>query len=170
MTAAERAAALTQRLLAFARQQPLSPQPLDVNKMIVGMSDLLRSTLGELIHVETVAAAGLWTVHADTQQLENAILNIAINARDAMPDGGKLTIETANVFLDEDYCRRNPEIQPGQYAMIAVTDTGVGMAPRCRRAGIRSVLHHQSRRQGHRAWPEPSLWLRQAIARPYQSL
>jgi signal transduction histidine kinase/ActR/RegA family two-component response regulator len=129
MTAAERAATLTQRLLAFARQQPLSPQPLDVNKMIVGMSDLLQSTLGELIHVETVAAAGLWTVHADSQQLENAILNIAINARDAMPDGGKLTIETANAYLDEAYCRQNPEVEPGQFAMVAVTDTGVGMAP-----------------------------------------
>jgi signal transduction histidine kinase/ActR/RegA family two-component response regulator len=129
MTAAERAATLTQRLLAFARQQPLSPQPLDVNKMIVGMSDLLQSTLGELVHVETVAAAGLWTIHADSQQLENAILNIAINARDAMPDGGKLTIETANAFLDEAYCRQNPEVEPGQFAMIAVTDTGVGMAP-----------------------------------------
>ena len=129
MTAAERAATLTQRLLAFARQQPLSPQALDVNKMIVGMSDLLQSTLGETVHVETVAAAGLWTVHADSQQLENAILNIAINARDAMPDGGKLTIETANVFLDEAYCRQNPEIQPGQFAMVAVSDTGVGMAP-----------------------------------------
>ncbi|HEY1981283.1 MAG TPA: CHASE3 domain-containing protein [Xanthobacteraceae bacterium] len=129
MTAAERAATLTQRLLAFARQQPLSPQPLDVNKMIVGMSDLLQSTLGELVHVETVAAAGLWTVHADSQQLENAILNIAINARDAMPDGGKLTIETANAFLDEAYCRQNPEVEPGQFAMIAVTDTGIGMAP-----------------------------------------
>jgi signal transduction histidine kinase/CheY-like chemotaxis protein len=129
MTAAERAATLTQRLLAFARQQPLSPQPLDVNKLIVGMSDLLQSTLGELVHVETVAAAGLWTVHADSQQLENAILNIAINARDAMSDGGKLTIETANAFLDEAYCRQNPEIQPGQFAMVAVTDTGIGMAP-----------------------------------------
>jgi signal transduction histidine kinase/ActR/RegA family two-component response regulator len=129
MTAAERAATLTQRLLAFARQQPLSPQPLDVNKMIVGMSDLLQSTLGELIHVETVAAAGLWIVHADSQQLENAILNIAINARDAMPEGGKLTIETANTFLDEAYCRQNPEVDPGQFAMVAVTDTGSGMAP-----------------------------------------
>ncbi len=127
--AAERAATLTQRLLAFARQQPLSPQPLDANKMIVNMSDLLHSTLGEQIQIETVTAAGLWTVNADSQQLENAILNIAINARDAMPDGGKLTIETANAYLDEAYCRQNPEVEPGQFAMIAITDTGVGMAP-----------------------------------------
>ena len=97
--------------------------------MIVNMSDLLHSTLGEQIQIETVAAAGLWTVHADSQQLENAVLNIAINARDAMPDGGKLTIETANAYLDEAYCRQNPEIQPGQFAMIAISDTGVGMPP-----------------------------------------
>jgi signal transduction histidine kinase len=127
--ACERAASLTQRLLAFARQQPLSPQPLDPNKMIGNMSDLLHSTLGEHIQIETVTAAGMWTVYADSQQLENAVLNIAINARDAMPDGGKLTIETANAYLDEAYCRNNPEVDPGQFAMIAITDTGIGMTP-----------------------------------------
>ena len=128
-SATERAAILTQRLLAFARKQPLEPQPLDANKMIVNMSDLLQSTLGENIQIETVRAAGLWTVHADAQQLESAILNIAINARDAMPDGGKLTIETANSYLDEVYCRQNPEIEPGQFVLIAITDTGAGMLP-----------------------------------------
>jgi signal transduction histidine kinase/CheY-like chemotaxis protein len=126
--ASERAATLTQRLLAFARQQPLSPQPLDANRMIAAMSDLLHSTLGEHIQIETVTAAGLWTVHADSQQLENALLNIAINGRDAMPDGGKLTIETGNAYLDEAYCAQNPEVKPGQFALIAVTDTGVGMS------------------------------------------
>ena len=127
--ASERAATLTQRLLAFARQQPLSPQPLDANKMIAAMSDLLHSTLGEHIQIETVTAAGLWTVHVDSQQLENAILNVAINGRDAMPDGGKLTIETGNTHLDEAYCAQNPEVRPGQFVLIAVTDTGVGMSP-----------------------------------------
>jgi signal transduction histidine kinase len=127
--ATERAALLTQRLLAFARQQPLAPQPIDANKMIVNMSDLLHSTLGEQVRIETVAAAGLWTVNADAQQLESAILNVALNARDAMPEGGKLTIETANSYLDEAYCRQNPEIEPGQFVMIAVTDTGAGMPP-----------------------------------------
>jgi signal transduction histidine kinase len=126
--ASERAATLTRRLLAFARQQPLLPQPLDANKMIAAMSDLLHSTLGEHIQIETVTAAGLWTVLADSQQLENAILNIAINGRDAMPDGGKLTIETGNTSLDQAYCAQNPEVQPGQFALIAVTDTGVGMS------------------------------------------
>ncbi len=127
--ATERAAILTQRLLAFARQQPLAPQPIDANKMIVSMSNLLHSTLGEQIRIETVAAAELWTVHADAQQLESAILNIAINARDAMPDGGKLTIETMNAYLDEAYCKQNPEIVPGQFVMIAITDSGTGMSP-----------------------------------------
>src|SRR5580698_9427180 len=127
--ATERAAVLTQRLLAFARQQPLAPQPIDANKMIGNMSDLLHSTLGEHIQIETVTAGGLWTVHADLQQLESAVLNIALNARDAMPDGGKLTIETANAYLDEAYCRENPEIEPGQFVMIAITDTGAGMSP-----------------------------------------
>jgi signal transduction histidine kinase len=127
--AAKRAATLTQRLLAFARQQPLAPQAIDANKMISGMSDLLNSTLGEQNQIETVTAAGLWTINADAQQLESAILNIAINGRDAMPDGGKLTIETANAYLDEAYCRQNPEIEPGQFVMIAVTDTGAGMSP-----------------------------------------
>ena len=127
--AAERAALLTQRLLAFARQQPLAPQPIDANKMISGMSELLKSTLGEHIQIEAVTAAGLWTVNADAQQLESAILNVSINARDAMPEGGKLTIETANAYLDEAYCRQNPEIEPGQYVLIAITDTGTGMEP-----------------------------------------
>jgi CheY-like chemotaxis protein len=127
--ATTRAAMLTQRLLAFARQQPLAPQPLDANKMIANMSDLLHSTLGEHIQIETVTAAGLWTVHVDSQQLENAILNVAINGRDAMPEGGKLTIETANAYLDDAYARENAEVQPGQFAMLAITDTGVGMAP-----------------------------------------
>jgi signal transduction histidine kinase len=127
--ATERAAVLTQRLLAFARQQPLAPQPIDANKMIGSMSDLLHSTLGEQIQIEAVTAGGLWMTHADAQQLESAIINIAINARDAMPGGGKLTIETANAYLDEAYCRENPEIQPGQFVLIALSDTGGGMPP-----------------------------------------
>jgi signal transduction histidine kinase len=125
--ATERAAVLTHRLLAFGRQQPLAPEPIDANKMIANMSDLLRSTLGEHIRIETVSAGGLWSTHADAHQLENAILNIAINARDAMPEGGKLTIETANAYLDEAYCQQNADVEPGQFVMVAVTDTGLGI-------------------------------------------
>ncbi len=127
LEATRRSAALTHRLLAFARRQPLTPQSLDANRMIASMSDLLRSTLGEQIQIETVKAGGLWTTRADPHQLENAILNIAINARDAMPGGGKLTIETANAYLDEAYARDNTDVEPGQYVMVAITDTGTGM-------------------------------------------
>ncbi|HEX6795660.1 MAG TPA: CHASE sensor domain-containing protein [Casimicrobiaceae bacterium] len=123
---AERAATLTQRLLAFARRQPLNPKPIDVNKLVTGMSELLHRTLGESITIETVLAGGIWRVNADANQLENALLNLAVNARDAMDNGGKLTIETANAHLDEAYAHSN-EANPGQYVLIAVSDTGAGM-------------------------------------------
>ncbi len=123
-----RAAALTQRLLAFARQQPLEPAPLEANKLVAGMSDLLRRSLGETINLETVLAGGLWRVHADPNQLENAIVNLAVNSRDAMPNGGKLTIETGNAHLDDEYSTHGG-LPMGQYVLIAVTDTGAGMPP-----------------------------------------
>lgn len=126
-TGAERAATLTQRLLAFSRRQPLAPKALDINRLIPGMSELLHRTLGETIEVEAVLAPRLWAVEADPNQLENAIINLAINARDAMPDGGKLTIETQNTHLDESYRAQNPEVAAGQYAVICISDTGVGM-------------------------------------------
>jgi PAS domain S-box-containing protein len=129
MIGARRAATLTQRLLAFARRQPLDPKPLDPNKLVMGMSDLLHRTLGETVEVETVLSPGAWRIEADSNALENAILNLAVNARDAMPDGGKLTIETANTHLDQDYARQNVEVTPGQYTMFCVSDTGSGMAP-----------------------------------------
>ncbi|MFG1398541.1 ATP-binding protein [Roseixanthobacter pseudopolyaromaticivorans] len=129
MEGAQRAAALTQRLLAFSRQQPLEPQPVDANKLVGGMSELLRRTLGETIRVETVLAGGLWRSFADPAQLENAIVNLAVNARDAMPDGGRLTIETANSDLDERYARNHAEVAAGQYVLVSVTDTGTGMSP-----------------------------------------
>ncbi len=122
----QRAATLTQRLLAFARRQALDPRPLDANKLVAGMSELLRRTLGERVAIETVLAGGLWRTMADPNQLENALLNLAVNARDAMPDGGRLTIETANAYLDETYALQH-QVVPGQYVMIAVSDTGVGM-------------------------------------------
>jgi PAS domain S-box-containing protein len=129
MRGARRAEALTQRLLAFSRQQPLEPKSVDVGRLVTGMSDLLRRTLGEHIAVETVMAGGLWRAYADPNQLEVAIVNLAVNARDAMPDGGKLTIETANIFLDEIYAAAQAEVLPGQYVMLAVSDTGLGMSP-----------------------------------------
>lgn len=129
MRGAQRAATLTQRLLAFSRRQPLDPKPIDLSKFVVGEVEFLQRTLGEKIQVEAVGGAGLWKVAADVNQLQAALLNLAVNARDAMPQGGKLTIETGNAFLDEDYCRANPEVQRGQYVLIAVTDNGTGMTP-----------------------------------------
>ncbi|HEV7658671.1 MAG TPA: response regulator [Allosphingosinicella sp.] len=126
---ARRAAVLTARLLAFSRQQPLEPQALDANKLVAGMSELLRRTIGEHIHVETVLGGGLWPTFADPAQLENALINLAVNARDAMAGGGKLTIETANTHLDDLYAQQNAEVRPGRYVMISVSDTGTGMAP-----------------------------------------
>jgi PAS domain S-box-containing protein len=123
----QRAASLTQRLLAFSRQQPLDPKPADLSRLVSSMSDLLRRTLGEQIAIETVLAGGLWRVSIDANQLEIAIINLAVNARDAMPEGGRLTIETANVRLDENYTSKQAEVVPGQYVLLAVTDTGSGM-------------------------------------------
>jgi PAS domain S-box-containing protein len=124
---AQRAATLTQRLLAFARQQALDPRPLNPNKFIAAAVEFLQRSLGETINIEAVGGAGLWQVEVDPNELEAALLNLAVNARDAMPQGGKLTIETSNAFLDEDYCRHNPEVRRGQYVMITLTDDGVGM-------------------------------------------
>jgi len=124
---ADRAAALTQGLLAFARRQPLDPKPLDPNKLVAGMAELLRRSLGEGISVESILAGGLWWVSVDRNQLENALLNVAINARDAMPGGGKLTIETANSYLDERYAAANPDVTPGHYVVICLSDTGGGI-------------------------------------------
>jgi PAS domain S-box-containing protein len=128
MEATRRATTLTQRLLAFSRRQPLDPKPIDANKLVAEMSELLRRTLGETIVLETVLAGGLWRTQADPNQLENAIVNLAVNARDAMPSGGKLTIETANARLDEAYVEVLAEpVPPGQYVLVAVSDSGTGM-------------------------------------------
>jgi PAS domain S-box-containing protein len=125
---AERAAALTQRLLAFARRQPLAPKLIDVDRLVAGMSDLLKRSLGETVSLEVVTAPGLWRVEADPNQLESAILNLAVNARDAMPDGGSLVIETANARLDRKYAQAHAEVAAGQYVVVAITDTGSGMS------------------------------------------
>jgi len=125
--AASRAAALTHRLLAFARRQTLDPKLVNANKLIASMEELVRRTVGPAIHIETVLAIGLWPTLCDPSQLENALLNLCINARDAMPDGGRITIETANSWLDERAARAR-DMQPGQYVAICVSDTGTGMS------------------------------------------
>lgn len=129
MKGVERAAALTQQLLAFARPQPLEATSLDVNLLILGIKELLGRTLGEKVTVDAILPDGLWPALADANQLENALLNLAVNARDAMPNGGRLTMKTENAALDEAYAAAHADVMAGEYVAITVTDTGVGMAP-----------------------------------------
>ncbi|RYD23451.1 MAG: PAS domain-containing hybrid sensor histidine kinase/response regulator, partial [Lysobacteraceae bacterium] len=126
--AGRRAAALTQRLLAFSRRQTLDPRAIDVNRLISGMEEMLQRTVGPGNTIEVVGSVGLWTAMIDASQLENALLNLCINARDAMPDGGRITIETANKWID-DRSAKERDLPPGQYLSICVTDTGSGMSP-----------------------------------------
>jgi PAS domain S-box-containing protein len=123
-----RASTLTHRLLAFARRQTLDPKPTDINRLVGEMEELIRRTMGETFEIEVVRAAGLWTTYVDRNQLENALLNLCINARDAMPNGGRLTIETANRWIDQNIAKRR-DLPAGQYVSLSVTDTGTGMPP-----------------------------------------
>src|SRR6201999_677101 len=128
MNGARRAAALTQRLLAFSRRQPLDPKAIDVNALVQGASELLHRTLGETVAIEAVLGAGVWRVEVDPNELEAALLNLAVNARDAMPEGGKLTMETVNTYIDEAYAATHTEVLTGQYVTVCISDNGVGMA------------------------------------------
>jgi PAS domain S-box-containing protein len=127
MRGAQRATSLTSRLLAFSRRQPLNPKPVSLNDFLQGAVDFIKRSLGETIDVESVGSDGLWLVEVDPNHLETALLNLAINARDAMPEGGKLTVEARNTSIDSTYCRTNPEFTAGQYVAISVSDTGHGM-------------------------------------------
>ena len=126
--ARRRAAALTHRLLAFSRRQTLDPKPTDVNRLVIGIEELIRRAVGPQITLEVVTAVGLWPTLIDAAQLESALLNLCINARDAMPEGGRITIETANKWLDERTAKER-DLPPGQYLSVCVTDTGTGMTP-----------------------------------------
>ena len=126
--AVKRAAALTHRLLAFSRRQTLDPRPTSLNRLIAGMEELIRRTVGPAVQMEVIGAGGLWPTLVDPNQLENALLNLCINARDAMPDGGRLTIETANIWIDQPSAQKL-QLAPGQYISLRVTDTGTGMTP-----------------------------------------
>ncbi|WP_296218843.1 ATP-binding protein [uncultured Sphingomonas sp.] len=127
MAGVTRGAKLASQLLAFGRRQPLEPKVINLGRLVRSMDDLLRRSIGEDVEIETIVAGGLWNTLIDPSQIENAILNLAINARDAMANGGRLTIEASNAFLDEEYCRQHEDVNPGQYVMIAVTDTGSGI-------------------------------------------
>src|ERR1700755_1224625 len=115
--------------------------------------EFLQRTLGERIEVQTVGSAGLWSIEADANHLESAIINLGINARDAMTDGGKLTVEAVNVSADEDYCRVNPELAPGQYVVVCVTDTGTGMTADVLNHAFEPFFHHQKAGTGYGPWP-----------------
>jgi signal transduction histidine kinase/DNA-binding response OmpR family regulator len=128
LQAVQRGAKLSSQLLAYARRQPLQPVVINPARAISDMDDMLRRVLGETIEIEMIKAGGLWSISADPHQLENVLLNLAINARDAMPGGGKLTIEIGNAMLDDDYVAAEPDITPGQYVMFAISDTGCGMS------------------------------------------
>ncbi|MEV8473744.1 PAS domain S-box protein, partial [Ralstonia sp. UNC404CL21Col] len=127
--AVDRGAKLAAQLLAFGRQQPLAPVVINPARQLRAMDDLLRRALGEAVEIESVVAGGLWNIAVDPHQLENVILNLAINGRDAMPEGGKLTLELSNATLDDEYVMSVPDVSAGQYVMLAVTDTGTGMSP-----------------------------------------
>ncbi len=129
VSAGERGAQLTQRLLAFARRQALDPKAVDINQLVAEMDPLLRRSLGGHIEIELIRGAGLWPALVDPAQLDNALLNLCLNARDAMPDGGRLTIETGHAHLSADYAEQNADVRPGQYVMLAVSDTGTGIDP-----------------------------------------
>jgi signal transduction histidine kinase len=115
---ANRASVLTSRLLAFSRRQALSPKPVELNKFLVATAEFMKRTLGETVEIDAVGGAGLWQIEVDPTYFETALLNLSINARDAMPAGGKITIEAVNVFADEEYCRKNPEVVAGQYVVV----------------------------------------------------
>ena len=127
LVAVERGSRLASQLLAFGRRQPLEPKVVNIGRLVTGMDDMLRRALGEEIEVETIVSGGLWNTFADPVQIENALLNLAINSRDAMDGAGRLTIEVGNAFLDDSYSRTHPEVKAGQYVVLAVTDTGSGM-------------------------------------------
>lgn len=134
--AADNATALIKQLLAFSRRQALQLTPVDMNATVAAMDDMLRRSLGARVETEFVLAPNLWRAYADRAQIESALLNLAINARDAMPEGGKLTIETHNAHLDAHYAAQNPEVTPGDYVALAVTDTGSGMSPEVRERAV----------------------------------
>ena len=170
MRGAQRAATLTKRLLAFSRQQPLNPTALDINRLLSGLSEFLRQALGEDISLEVVGSGGVWPVEADPAELEAVLLNLAVNARDAMKGGGKLTIEASNSYLDDAYCRaacrpstRTIRADRGDRHRLG-HDEG-----RCR-SRLRAVLHHQAVGPGHRTGSQSGLRLREAIRRPCEDL
>ena len=163
----KRASELTRQLLAFSRRQTLEPQVLNINDMIADTAKMLKRVLGEDIDLHFAPAPDLGNVRADLIQIEQVLMNLAINARDAMPAGGKLTIETANVELDADYAARHISVVPGRYVMMAVSDTGHGMDDRHAKSPLRAFLHDEGQEQGNRPGPGHRLRHREAARRQH---
>ena len=170
MKAGERAAALTQQLLAFSRRQVLQPKVLDLNKLVTSLSTMLRRLIGEDIDLRLVLPPELGRVSADPGQVEQVLMNLVVNARDAMPKGGILTIETDNVNLDGEYVGRHIAVRPGTYVMLAVSDNGTGMDEATQIPAVRAVLHHQGHRQGDRAGAFHGVRDRQAERRQHRRI
>ena len=167
---AEHGAQLTERLLAFGRRQPLQPKLTDIGDLLGDMTPLLRRTLGETVRVRGRSDNDLWPVLVDPSQLQNAILNLAINARDAMPGGGRLTITAENAELEPDYARLHPEVRAGRYVLIAVTDTGTGMSEEVQERAFEPFFTTKEVGDRQRAGPLDGLWLRQAVGRARDDL
>ena len=155
--AAERAAALTRQLLAFSRMQVLQPRVLDLNEVVAGMIQMVSRVIGANIELAFLPGANLGRVKADPSQIEQVALNLVVNARDAMPDGGRLTIETSNVHLDRDYATEHAVVDPGHYVMLTVSDTGIGMDAATQSAHLRAIFHHEIARPRHRPGPRDCL-------------
>jgi len=172
MNAARRGADLIRRLLAFSRRQTLQPCVLSPRQQLAEIAELLKRTLGARIELETAIDDGVWNIQVDPGQFTNAVLNLAINARDAMPDGGRLRIEACNVTLDRAYAGRYPDVVPGDYVRLVVADTGTGMAPDVLEQAfepfftLRAILHHQEARRRHRLRVEHGVWFRPTIRWP----
>ncbi len=170
LDSALRGADLTRRLLAFARRQPLQPERVDINEVIGAIVRLLARTLGENITIEMSLSPNVWPVQIDRAQFEAVIANLATNARDAMPRGGSLLIDTRNGRLDAAYAAAHTDVTPGDYVVVEVSDSGTGMPPDILLAHLRAVLHHQGAGQGHRAWPVHGVRLHEAVGRPHHGV
>ena len=168
--ASEQASALTRQLLAFGRRQVMHAEVLDLNEIVAGMQSMLQRIIGDDVSVGVRFAQALAPIEADRAQIERVILNLAANARDAMPQGGRLTIETANVELDEEYVASHGEVTPGPHVMLAVSDTGAGMNEEVRAAPVRAVLHDEARRCRHRPRARDRVRRRQAERRQHLPL
>ena len=168
--ASERASSLTRQLLAFSRKQVMQPKVFDVNTVVSDLRKMLRRMIGEDVELRVSSEPELGNIKADPVQLEQVIMNLVVNARDAMPKGGKLSIETSNVYLDESYAREHVSVVPGEYVMLAISDTGCGMDEETRQQIFEPFFTTKEPGKGNRAWAVDGLWNRQTVGRQHLGL